>query len=171
MKRLVGCFLVGECLRANINVTNFSCLYLKWTLKLFCKHTLHTYVSLFSSSQSPVSTSFPLMHTKFFIFIHILKAYNNIRRATDMISHSSSERISNFNASRWWKISNVTSCFTAHIFEPYSKLTNSRFGWNFLLNLQWHVTHIHFLTLPSPCIPESCIKIKINLNFCFHTSL
>ena len=27
------------------------------------------------------------------------------------------------------------------------------------------------LTLPAPCISESCIKIKINLNFYFHTSL
>ena len=27
------------------------------------------------------------------------------------------------------------------------------------------------LNLPSPCISESFIKIKINLNFCFHTSL
>ena len=27
------------------------------------------------------------------------------------------------------------------------------------------------LTLPVPCISESCIKIKINLNFYFHTSL
>ena len=27
------------------------------------------------------------------------------------------------------------------------------------------------LTLPSPCISESCIKIKINLNFYFNTSL
>ena len=26
------------------------------------------------------------------------------------------------------------------------------------------------LTLPSPCISESFIKTKINLNFCFHTS-
>ena len=27
------------------------------------------------------------------------------------------------------------------------------------------------LTLPVPCISESCIEIKIKLNFCFHTSL
>ena len=27
------------------------------------------------------------------------------------------------------------------------------------------------LTLSAPCIPESCIKIKINLNFYFRTSL
>ena len=27
------------------------------------------------------------------------------------------------------------------------------------------------LTLPTPCIFESCIKITINLNFYFHTSL
>ena len=27
------------------------------------------------------------------------------------------------------------------------------------------------LTLPIPCISKSCIKIKINLNFYFHTSL
>ena len=25
-------------------------------------------------------------------------------------------------------------------------------------------------TLPVPCIAESCIKIKVNLNFYFHTS-
>ena len=29
----------------------------------------------------------------------------------------------------------------------------------------------HTSTLPAPCISESCIKIKINLNFYFHTSL
>ena len=27
------------------------------------------------------------------------------------------------------------------------------------------------LTLPVPCISESCIEIRIKLNFCFHTSL
>ena len=27
------------------------------------------------------------------------------------------------------------------------------------------------LTLPAPCILERCIKMKINLNFYFHTSL
>ena len=27
------------------------------------------------------------------------------------------------------------------------------------------------LTVPVPCISESCVKIKINLNFYFHTSL
>ena len=26
-------------------------------------------------------------------------------------------------------------------------------------------------TCPAPCVSESCIKIKINLNFYFHTSL
>ena len=29
----------------------------------------------------------------------------------------------------------------------------------------------HFLTFPVPCISESCVKVKINLNFYFHTSL
>ena len=29
----------------------------------------------------------------------------------------------------------------------------------------------HLLTLPAPCISESCIEIKIKLNFFFHTSL
>ena len=28
-----------------------------------------------------------------------------------------------------------------------------------------------FLTFPAPCISESCIQIKIDLNFYFHTSL
>ena len=28
-----------------------------------------------------------------------------------------------------------------------------------------------YLTLPAPCISESCIKMKINLNFYFHFSL
>ena len=44
-----------------------------------------------------------------------LKAYNNIRRATDIISHSSSERRSIFNASQWSKPSNVSGCFIACI--------------------------------------------------------
>ena len=44
-----------------------------------------------------------------------LKAYNKIRRATDIISHSLSERRSTFNASKWSKLSNVTGCFTACI--------------------------------------------------------
>ena len=30
---------------------------------------------------------------------------------------------------------------------------------------------IHFLTLNVPCISESCVEIKIKLNFYFHTSL
>ena len=29
----------------------------------------------------------------------------------------------------------------------------------------------NYLTLPAPFISESCIEIKINLNFYFHTSL
>ena len=32
-----------------------------------------------------------------------------------------------------------------HIFKPYSQLTNLRFGWSFLHNLQRHVSHFHFL--------------------------
>ena len=32
-------------------------------------------------------------------------------------------------------------------------------------------TTMIWLTLLAPCISESCIKIKINLNFYFHTSL
>ena len=36
-----------------------------------------------------------------------------IRRATDIICHSSSERTSIFDASQWLKLSNVTDCFTA----------------------------------------------------------
>ena len=41
-----------------------------------------------------------------------LKAYNKIRKATDIISHSSSEKRSIFNASRQSKLSNVTGSFT-----------------------------------------------------------
>ena len=29
----------------------------------------------------------------------------------------------------------------------------------------------HVLILPAPCISESCVKIRINVNFYFHTSL
>ena len=47
--------------------------------------------------------------------MYILKAYNKIRSATDIISHNLSERRSTFNASRWSKISNITLCFTAYI--------------------------------------------------------
>ena len=42
------------------------------------------------------------------------KAYNKIRRATDIINRSSTER-SILNAFRWSKLSNVTGCFTACI--------------------------------------------------------
>ena len=42
-----------------------------------------------------------------------LKAYNKARRATNIISHSLSERKSIFNASLLWKLSNVTQHFTA----------------------------------------------------------
>ena len=48
----------------------------------------------------------------------------------------------------------------------------------FRVNLQWLWVRIPLLTilsvvltLPAPCISESCIKITINLNFYFHTSL
>ena len=30
---------------------------------------------------------------------------------------------------------------------------------------------VFVLTVNDPCISESCIEIKITLNFCFHTSL
>ena len=61
------------------------------------------------------------MHTKFYvilIYVYIkktltLKAYNKLRKATDIISQISSERRCIFNASQWSKLSNVTSCFTA----------------------------------------------------------
>ena len=35
----------------------------------------------------------------------------------------------------------------------------------------WNCETIYNLTLPASCISESCIIIKINLNFYFHTSL
>ena len=41
-----------------------------------------------------------------------------------------------------------------------------------MLNLSsFCITLIVYLSLPVPCISESCIKIKTNLNFYFHTSL
>ena len=46
-----------------------------------------------------------------YITLH-LKAYNKMKRATNIVSHSSSERRSIFNASRWSKLSIVTGCFT-----------------------------------------------------------
>ena len=33
------------------------------------------------------------------------------------------------------------------------------------------ISHLIILTLNVPCISESCIEMKIKLNFCFHTSL
>ena len=39
-----------------------------------------------------------------------LKAYKKIRRAADIISHSSSEE----RSSRWSKLSNVTACIGGH---------------------------------------------------------
>ena len=49
-----------------------------------------------------------------------------IRRVTDIISHSSSERKSTFNASRWSKLSNITGYFTACIsaHSPAAELDN-----------------------------------------------
>ena len=38
------------------------------------------------------------------------------------------------------------------------------------LSQSFYISFI-LLTLSAPCISESCIKIKINLNFYFHTSL
>ena len=52
--------------------------------------------------------------------------------------------------------------------------TVSNSGICLLTNLNTLHTHIKshkILALPSPCISESCIKIKINLNFYFDTSL
>ena len=109
-------------------------------MKLFCKQKLHTYVSLFSSFQSPVSAYFPLMPKVFSpcthgFMIHIyicnsiltLKAYNKMRRAADIINHSSSERRSIFNTSVWSKLSNVTGCFTVCIgvHSPAVELENA----------------------------------------------
>ena len=39
------------------------------------------------------------------------------------------------------------------------------------LALQQHLLNYKILTLPVPCIPESCIKIIINLKFYLNTSL
>ena len=40
------------------------------------------------------------------------------------------------------------------------------------VHMTWRYCTLNFeLTLPAPCILESCIKIKINLNFYFHASL
>ena len=58
--------------------------------------------------------------------------------------------------------------------------SNSVRGW--LLGCFWPFPYVYTinwvlyiplsrLTLPAPCISESCIEIKINLNFYFHTSL
>ena len=57
-----------------------------------------------------------------------LKVYNKRRRATDLISHSSSERRSIFNASQLSKLSNVTCCFRACIVahSPALELDNTR---------------------------------------------
>lgn len=44
-----------------------------------------------------------------------LKAYNKIRRTTDIISHSSSDSGTIFNAFWWLKLSNLTGCFIACI--------------------------------------------------------
>ena len=55
------------------------------------------------------------------------KVYNKMRRVTDIISHSSSERRSILNTSRWSKLSNVTGCFTAGIgaHSPAVELENA----------------------------------------------
>ena len=61
------------------------------------------------------------MYVYIYIYIYIYiynkvlnsKAYNKRMTDTDIISHSSSERRSIFNASCWSKLSNVTGCFTA----------------------------------------------------------
>ena len=45
----------------------------------------------------------------------ILKAYNKIRIAIAIISHSLSEKRNIFKASWWSKLSNITGCFTAYI--------------------------------------------------------
>ena len=53
----------------------------------------------------------------------------------------------------------------------------SRCGWQdknnlySLEHLNINILKIRLLTLPIPCISRSCIKIKINLNFYYHTSL
>ena len=107
VKRLTGCFSLGEYFQASISVSNFTSLYLHaeniWYIQ---------YVSLRSSSNLP-------NHMKFYVNSYyktlILKAYNKIRRATDIISHSLSERRSIFYTSWWSKLSNGTGCFTACI--------------------------------------------------------
>ena len=96
----------------------------------------HQYFLLFDA------INFYTMHTRFYntyityilyyiyiIYIYIthnLKAYNKMRRATDIISLSLSERKSTFNTSPQLKLSNVTGCFTACIgvHSPAAELEN-----------------------------------------------
>ena len=48
---------------------------------------------------------------------------------------------------------------------------NVKHLFNPLIHLNVHPTHYFVLTLPASHVSKSCIKIKINLNFYFHTSL
>ena len=69
-----------------------------------------------------------MFYNRFMIYITlILKACNKMRRATDIISHSLSERRSIFNASRWSKPSNVTGCFTTYtgVHSPAAEVDNT----------------------------------------------
>ena len=45
-----------------------------------------------------------------------------------------------------------------------------RFSNAFILEVKFRQDHC-FLTLPVPCISESCTEIKLKLNFYFHASL
>ena len=67
----------------------------------------------------------------------------------------------------------VWLCFISLVYVNFSQKTEK---FRFYRSLKYfNIFFIRFLyqslILPVPCISESCIEIKIKLNFCFHTSL
>ena len=69
----------------------------------------------------------------------------------------------------YWKSSAITAwptSFYSFVFLNYFSRSSI---WPFLLCN--HLNSLIYLTFPVLCISESCIEIKINLNFYFHTSL
>ena len=139
----MGCFLLGKYLGKykckQFYQFIFACRSKPWSC-FVNKNYIHTFLYLVLSNLLLVLTSlwchkfFPHAHTVlWYIYIYIcnsiltLKAYIKMRRAADIINHSSSERRSIFNTSLWSKLSNVTGCFTVciDVHSPAVELENA----------------------------------------------
>ena len=65
----------------------------------------------------------------------------------------------------------VTSIQVVKAISTTSKMATKVPFYDYDLIIRKLTNNLINLTLPAPCISEGCIKIKVNLNFYFHTFL